>query len=259
MGKRLWFYPNSPTREYDMSLFTVLVVGPTKLQELEETLASFDEHLVFPPYIKFTREDKKREKKRLQKYWRKQVALHPHDVEVYNKLTALLECDDEQWFEHCTRLYESTALNTAGEPISTYNPNSKFSSWECVDLFGRLKKPGDRACILEKRHVAWSRMASLANMRAKHDWTTMQTYSESQKRLVFDKWKGDTRETYIARKTQFSTHAYILRGRWYERGQIGWWAEVENEIPAAEWMKQYADMLKSLKNNTVLTTIECRI
>lgn len=266
MVKRQWFYPNpstpyypNPSTEFSMSCFTVLIVGPTKWQEIDETLAPFDENLVFPSYIKFTREDKKREKKRLQKYWRKQVALHPHDVGVYNKLLTLLNLDNEQYFENCTCLYESTALNTAGEPISIYNPNSKFGSWELAPMFRRLKAPDDRVCILSKKHVAWSRMADLANEQARYDWGEMQTYSESQQRLVFDKWRGDTKETYITRKTQFSTHAYILRDRWYERGQIGWWAEVENEIPAVEWMRKYADMLKSLKDNTVLTAIRCKM
>jgi len=241
-----------------MSQFAILVVGPESYRELEDTLAPYDEHLTFPPYIKFNRADKKAEKKRLKKYYRAELRKTPNDIGLQNKLIALQQMSDEQYFDHCTRFYDDSALNTVGEPISTYNPNSKFDSWEHTILLAS-RKCGGSVSTTRKNDMNWDLMSIHAHDQAAVDWIRLQTYSDKQKRLVFDWWPGETRRQYINRKRVFHTHAYVYRGKWYERGKIGWWGSVTEEIPAEKWMEQYAEMLTSLKDDTVLTTVMCRI
>ena len=65
--------------------FSVLVVGPDCANALQDVLMPYFEHTDFPPYIKFNREDKKAERKRLQRYWGKRLRENPHDVGIFNK------------------------------------------------------------------------------------------------------------------------------------------------------------------------------
>ena len=245
-----------------MATFKVLVVGPETVREMEDTLAPYNEHLKFPPYIKFTRQDKKLERKRLLKYWRKQVKERPNDIGAYNKLVELQGMDDEDYFLHCTRFYSSKDLNTIGEPISTYNPNSRWSTWDYRKVF-RIKNThgaGPQATG-KKRHIDWGAYRALMLGNSEMLWDAMQDKTDEQKKLCYDWWGEEKREDYITRRTMCVTPAYVKNGVWHERGVIGWWGnfDVEGAIPVSEWVDEFVEMLDKVDDMTVINMIECNI
>lgn len=242
-----------------MSLFTVLVVGPRSTEELNEVLAPYDEKIKFPLYIKFTRKDKAEEKKRLIKDYRQQLKLTPHDIDLHNKLIAL-DIADEDYFIQQTMYYNEYELNTQGEPTSTYNPNSKWSSWEYTKKLYNIRMQ-IYMLGMPKKYVDWNTMLRLNADQAMVDWIRIQNshFSDCGKSMVYDYWAGETKEQYMERKTLFMTSAYVLRGKWFERGKMGWWSQPEDCMDREKWINQYTKMLQQVKPDTQLTTIECHI
>jgi len=57
----------------------------------------------------------------------------------------------------------------------------------------------------------------------------------------------------------FTTFAVILPdGKWYEKGEMGWWACVSNE--EAEWEEKYKErFLDNADPEWTLTIVDCHI
>lgn len=70
-----------------------------------------------------------------------------------------------------------------------------------------------------------------------------------------------SREHFInlARLRAGSTFAVLLNGKWYERGEMGWWATVSNEKDAETWLSMFHKMLDELPGDTQLTVVDCHI
>jgi len=70
-----------------------------------------------------------------------------------------------------------------------------------------------------------------------------------------------SREEFVrrARERAISTFAVIKDGKWYERGQMGWWGFVHDEKKPEEWNKQFAELLDGLSDDTWLSVYDCHI
>lgn len=70
-----------------------------------------------------------------------------------------------------------------------------------------------------------------------------------------------SREQYIklARLRAGSTFAVLLNGKWYERGEMGWWACVSNEKDTETWLSMFHKMLDELPDDAQLTVVDCHI
>jgi hypothetical protein len=68
-----------------------------------------------------------------------------------------------------------------------------------------------------------------------------------------------TKEEYIqdARDSSIVTFALVKDGKWYERGEMGWWACVSNEND--NWDKEYSKLLDEISDDTLLTVVDCHI
>lgn len=241
-----------------MSKFTVLVVGPDNYRELTHTLEPYDEHIEFPPYIKFTREDKAAERKRLLKYWTKQLNLNPMNLGIENKIVDL-GFSDEEYFQKQTKFYDPASKNELGEPISTYNPNARFSCWNYTNDLPKRHGKVVQAC--RKRDVDWAYAKQIRLRNAWIRWPKIENAecSDFMKGTLYGYWQGETKEQYMERQELFMTSAYILRGKWHEREEIGWWSESRPAMDRQKWIDKYQKMLTEVKPNTVLTTVECSI
>jgi len=69
------------------------------------------------------------------------------------------------------------------------------------------------------------------------------------------------RDLYIqaARDRAVITFAVLNDGKWYERGEMGWWACVSNEKPKGQWESEFNSLLDSLPGNILLTVVDCHI
>jgi len=53
--------------------------------------------------------------------------------------------------------------------------------------------------------------------------------------------------------------AYLRKGQWVEKGDMGWWGVVSNEKQPVEWAVEQARIKASLKPDEWLTVVDCHI
>lgn len=70
-----------------------------------------------------------------------------------------------------------------------------------------------------------------------------------------------SRDEFIqaARDRAIATFAVMKDGKWYEKGDMGWWGMVSDEKDQAEWNRQFNALLDGLPDDTVLTLVDCHI
>lgn len=70
-----------------------------------------------------------------------------------------------------------------------------------------------------------------------------------------------TEEEYVerARQSAISTFAVLKDGKWYEKGDMGWWGFVGNEKEQKSWNDEFSSHLKELPNGTRLSVYDCHI
>ena len=56
-----------------------------------------------------------------------------------------------------------------------------------------------------------------------------------------------------------STFAVVKKGKWYEKGRMGWWGAVHDEKDQDTWNKEFIKMLKSVPEDTLLSLYDCHI
>lgn len=61
------------------------------------------------------------------------------------------------------------------------------------------------------------------------------------------------------RKDAIRTFAVVKDGKWYEKGEMGWWGVVHEEMDANEWRDKFAELFDSLPGDTLLTIVDCHI
>lgn len=68
-----------------------------------------------------------------------------------------------------------------------------------------------------------------------------------------------SKEEYVQTRvdSSISTFAVIMDGKWYEKGQMGWWAMVSNE--KGDWAKEYSKLLDSVSDDTLLSIYDYHI
>ena len=71
----------------------------------------------------------------------------------------------------------------------------------------------------------------------------------------------DTKETYAQRcaDSALMTFAIVKNGQWYERGKMGWWACVSDEMDRDEWAERFNALIDGLPEDTLVTVVDCHI
>ncbi len=127
-----------------MSHFAVLVIG----DNVEEQLAKYDENIVMPKYVKYTKEQLiDKEKDFIEQYKNGTYAEYLADPVNYveckseghvkyisEEFPKKLEMTDEEIYQDVIKHYEPEDIGPNGEVYSTYNPDSK---WDWYEVGGR--------------------------------------------------------------------------------------------------------------------------
>lgn len=68
-------------------------------------------------------------------------------------------------------------------------------------------------------------------------------------------------EIYVSRQraSACTFFAFLRDGQWTERGAMGWFASVSNEISKIQWDTMFNDMLDALPDDSLLTVVDCHI
>lgn len=72
---------------------------------------------------------------------------------------------------------------------------------------------------------------------------------------------GTSRENYIEKcKNQTMVpYAVVKDGKWYQKGEMGWWGISNDEMSQDEWSKKFWEMINSLDPETELSLLDCHI
>jgi hypothetical protein len=60
-----------------------------------------------------------------------------------------------------------------------------------------------------------------------------------------------------ARRESFQTFAVVKDGKWYEKGEMGWWGIVTNETD--DWSTKFSELIEGLSPETFLAVVDCHI
>jgi hypothetical protein len=56
-----------------------------------------------------------------------------------------------------------------------------------------------------------------------------------------------------------STFAVLKNGKWYERGDMGWWGCVSDEKDQKAWNREFNELIKNLDSGTLLSVYDVHI
>ena len=73
--------------------------------------------------------------------------------------------------------------------------------------------------------------------------------------------EDNPRQAYVneARASAFATFAVIVDGKWYERGEMGWWGIVSDEKDKDEWLSQLYGLIVNAPEDTLFSVFDCHI
>ena len=92
--------------------------------------------------------------------------------------------------------------------------------------------------------------------------STNRTITNGKGSLVMANEKGidQAKKGDIANFNDLTTFAVIKDGKWYEKGEMGWWgACVSNEKDKEVWYKEFHKILEEQDPETLLTLVDCHI
>jgi hypothetical protein len=70
---------------------------------------------------------------------------------------------------------------------------------------------------------------------------------------------GQSLQEWVEAAPAIQCFAVVKDGKWYERGEMGWWGVVVGEKDHDEWNTQLDKLLKDYTDNTWVTSIDCHI
>jgi len=234
-----------------MSHFTVMVLG----NDQEKQLAPFDENLNVPRYIKYTREQLiEKERKEIQDYKNGFYAKYLEDKEKYrsncsneghlnyleNEFPAKLNFNDEQRYQEGIKYEEPENIGENGEIYSECNPNSK---WDWYQLGGRWagQLKIKQGAEYEQPNFSWG-------------------WSEAEKQEVLQERRCDSAlKKDIENIDEIICYALIKDGKWYERGQMGWFGMGRNEKDENAWDEEFKKLIADLPDDTLISIYDCHI
>lgn len=94
---------------------------------------------------------------------------------------------------------------------------------------------------------------------------TVKSISDSELESFYNWARQDdyakSRNEYIQSfaNSVLNTFAVIKDGKWYEKGEMGWWGAVSNKKDNDEWNKEFTKLIAGLPDNTLLSIYDCHI
>lgn len=221
-----------------MSHYSVYVFQDKKSKSIEEILAPFDESLILPEHVEYTREQA--------------IKKVRDDLESYRKgIYAEYLADPEKYKKGCTIEAHIKYLE------EEFPKRLKWTDEECYENIAQYyRDPNDKYQSIAKNGDLMTKL----NSQAKWDWYQ-----------VGGRWLGElvtidgkkvnecTVGKLNTKKTPIPFAFVTLEGEWHERGKMGWFACVTGEKSAYKWGHEYKEYLKSLKKGVKITAVDCHI
>lgn len=219
-----------------MSHYSVYVFTKKGGKSVEELLKPFDENIIInPPYVKYTKEQViEKVRKDIEDYKNGRYKEYLENPEAYKERHHNIPA-------HIKYLEEEFPKKLKWTDEECYEDEARYYRMDgMVDENGGL--------------------LSKYNPKSKWDWW-----------VIGGRWFGDivtkdgqkVDEATIGEidkeKTQVPFAFITPEGEWFERGKMGWWACVTDEIDKDEWETQYHSYLKTLSDDIAITLVDCHI
>lgn len=144
-----------------------------------------------------------------------------------------------------------------------------------IDFEGMLKESEDKAAndydkvynVIKDTPVAESwesvreRIKPIEDAREYyHNQERVKAYRELDVWGSVDEYQVD-RDVYIQREKNrtFATYAIVKDGKWYAKGDMGWWAVSTNEVDQNDWNQKVMEFIESVDDETLFTLVDCHI
>jgi hypothetical protein len=135
------------------------------------------------------------------------------------------------------------------EEYSKYNPDSKFDWYTDGGRWASSIK------TKSGEHVDQCLLGEI-------DWTDFkpEDYEKKEKTDWLGKkykaLKESVRWHYTENNLPFNV---VIDGKWYEKGEMGWWGITSNEMSEEEWNKKFFELIKNLPENAEVHNIDFHI
>lgn len=69
------------------------------------------------------------------------------------------------------------------------------------------------------------------------------------------------REQFIqqARDLALVTYAVVQDGKWFAKGEMGWWGMSSDDMPQEEWNRKVNELIDGLPDDTLISIVDCHI
>lgn len=206
-----------------MSHFAVIVIG----NDIDKQLEPYDESIEVERYSKGVVSEY--DKKRMMEFYKGEGSFDNFD-ECYS-----LFGDD---WNRCR--YEK---NNEGqwEDFSTYNPYSKWDWYVIGGRWSGLLKLKDGTKPLESLTFHFS------------------TSEERKEAMLKDNRANVAYKRDIANLSEIIPFAIVKDGKWYERGECGWFGSVFDDKGEKQWSEEVRELIESIDDNEIVSIVDCHI
>ncbi len=63
----------------------------------------------------------------------------------------------------------------------------------------------------------------------------------------------------VAENSALTSYALLHEGKWYQRGEMGWWGMAKDEKDVEKWDEEFNKLFDSLPDDTLLSVYDCHI
>lgn len=186
--------------------------------------------------------------------------------------------------------YYGYRINDEGRFVRKTNPNAKWDWWVIGGRWKGLLRAKEGALTgsgqsgtggshydhdgidqVQIKNLDIDKMEQVSKEHKKANWESYEAKIASDEIKADDKVMRElihglppkeecpTLEEYLAQPYTFSTYALVKDGKWYERGQMGWWGMASNEDTPEEWDKKFTELVKDLDPESWITVVDCHI
>ncbi len=121
----------------------------------------------------------------------------------------------------------------------------RIEAWEsCRERFGDI----DAARTFYRDQQPLKLLASCSYKDLRHMWEPEEIINATH-----DAWVNQ------ARNDAATTFAVVRDGKWFERGEMGWWGMISDEKEEDTWRSEFAKLVDDLSPDTLLTVVDCHI
>lgn len=259
-----------------MSHFVVLVADTQKIP-LEEQLQPFSEEGGESDYWMEKGYIVTRDKASVEKYLADEIAHcrqfiedaeeEPDTTKVYH-LTCIKRLEEWQklpFEEQWKQIKEDEGCYEDGEGLYWLNnPNAKWDWWVEGGRWNNwlITKDGEECNSCKLKNIDFDAMKKkYLEDRAKWYDEEIKTAKEFGRKPIFWDFKETpTKEEYIkAGDGPVVPYAVLHDGKWYEKGEMGWFGCDDPKMSEEDWAKWFQEFISKLDPETELTVVDCHI